>query len=47
MTERRIRHMPVLDGNALAGIASLGDVLRFRDQYRGKVDTLQTRILGL
>jgi CBS domain-containing protein len=47
MTERRIRHMPVLDGNALAGIVSLGDVLRFqRDQYRGKADTLETRIVG-
>jgi CBS domain-containing protein len=47
MTERRIRHMPVLDGNALAGIVSLGDILRFqRDQYRGKVDTLETRIVG-
>jgi CBS domain-containing protein len=47
MTERRIRHMPVLDGGALAGVVSLGDVLRFqRDQYRGKVDTLETRIMG-
>jgi CBS domain-containing protein len=47
MTERRIRHMPVLDGTALAGIVSLGDVLRFqRDQYRGKVETLETRIMG-
>ena len=47
MTERRIRHMPVLDGNALAGIVSLGDVLRFqRDQYRGRTDTLETRIMS-
>lgn len=47
MTERRIRHLPVLDGDALAGIVSLGDVLRFqRDQYRGKADTLETRIVG-
>jgi CBS domain-containing protein len=47
MTERRIRHLPVLDGDALVGIVSLGDVLRFqRDQYRGKVDTLETRIIG-
>jgi CBS domain-containing protein len=47
MTERRIRHMPVLDGNALVGIVSLGDVLRFqRDRYRGKADTLETQIMG-
>jgi len=47
MTERRIRHLPVLDGDGLAGIVSLGDVLRFqRDQYRGTADTLETRIVG-
>jgi CBS domain-containing protein len=47
MTERRIRHMPVIDHKGLVGIVSLGDVLRFqRDQYRGEAETLETRVMG-
>ena len=30
MTERRIRHMPVLDNGALVGIVSIGDVVSSR-----------------
>jgi len=30
MTERRIRHLPVSDNGALAGIISIGDVVKFR-----------------
>lgn len=30
MTERRIRHVPVVDGQALAGIVSIGDVVKLR-----------------
>lgn len=47
MTERRIRHLPVVVEGRLVGIVSLGDVVKAqRDTYRGEVDTLQTQLLG-
>lgn len=30
MTQRRIRHLPVIDEKALVGIISIGDVVRYR-----------------
>lgn len=30
MSERKIRHLPVLDGNALVGILTTGDVLAYK-----------------
>lgn len=30
MTQRRIRHLPVIDGQALVGIVTIGDVLKLR-----------------
>jgi CBS domain-containing protein len=46
MTERRIRHMPVVDRGVLVGMVSLGDIVKAqRDQYRGEVDTLEIQLL--
>ena len=30
MTRRRIRHLPVVDGQALAGFVSIGDLVKYR-----------------
>jgi CBS domain-containing protein len=47
MTEKRIRHVPIMDKGRLAGIVSIGDVVKAqRDQYRGEVETLETQILA-
>ncbi|MBV9823725.1 MAG: CBS domain-containing protein [Actinobacteria bacterium] len=47
MTERRIRHMPVLDGGELAGIVTIGDVVAARiadlEQTRGQLESYITR----
>jgi CBS domain-containing protein len=45
MTERRIRHVPVIADGRLVGIVSIGDVVKAElDQYQGEVDTLQTQV---
>jgi CBS domain-containing protein len=47
MTDKHIRHLPVVHQGRLVGIVSIGDVLKAeRDRYRGEVDTLQILILG-
>jgi CBS domain-containing protein len=46
MTERRIRHLPVVDQGRLIGMVSIGDVVKAqRDHYQGEVDTLQTIVM--
>ena len=34
MTRQKIRHLPVIDGNRLAGIVSIGDVVKFISKER-------------
>lgn len=47
MTEKRFRHLPIVDQGKLIGIISIGDVLKAeRDAYRGEIDTLETQILA-
>jgi CBS domain-containing protein len=47
MTEKRFRHLPIMDKGKLVGIVSIGDVLKAqRDHYAGEVDTQQTQILA-
>jgi CBS domain-containing protein len=46
MTEKRIRHLPVVKESKLIGIVSIGDVVKAqRDTYLGEVDTLQTQLI--
>ncbi len=47
MTENRFRHLPIVDGDKLIGIISIGDILKAqRDTYRGEIDTLETQIMA-
>ena len=47
MTERRFRHLPVVEEGTLLGMISIGDVLKAqRDYYHGQIDTLETQILA-
>jgi len=45
MTERRIRHVPVVDGGVLVGIVSIGDMVKRRiAELEGERDDLVTYI---
>jgi CBS domain-containing protein len=45
MTDRRFRHLPILDQGKLAGIITIGDVVKATlNLYQGEIDTLQTQI---
>jgi CBS domain-containing protein len=47
MTEHRIRHLPVLDGDDVVGVVSIGDLVKavIEDQ-RAELDSLQRYIAG-
>jgi CBS domain-containing protein len=47
MTEKHIRHLPVLDGNRLAGIVSIGDAVKaIISEQRYLIRSLETYIAG-
>jgi CBS domain-containing protein len=46
MTQKRFRHLPILDRGKLIGIVSIGDMVKAQlDEYQGEIDTLETQIL--
>jgi CBS domain-containing protein len=47
MTERRVRHVPVLDGEELVGVLSIGDAVKYRmDQLEFERDQLNNYVSG-
>ena len=47
MTNRRIRHLPVLDHGRLVGIVSIGDIVKARmDQQEQENDSLKAYVAG-
>lgn len=47
LTDKRIRHLPVLDGNKLIGFISIGDVVKsIMDEQRFHIEQLEQYISG-
>lgn len=47
MTEKRFRHLPIVDNGRLIGMISIGDVVKAqRDQYSGEITTLEAQIMA-
>ena len=45
MTRRRIRHLPVMDGQRMVGFVSIGDLIKFRmDQIESEADQMREYI---
>ena len=45
MTQRRIRHLPVVDGGNLNGIVSIGDLVKYRmERIEAEADAMRTYI---
>jgi CBS domain-containing protein len=46
MTEKRFRHLPVIERGNLIGIVSIGDMVKAQlDQYQGEIETLETQLI--
>jgi CBS domain-containing protein len=45
MTQRRIRHLPVVDKGRLIGIVSIGDLVKYRmDRIEAEADAMRSYI---
>ncbi len=47
MTEKRFRHLPIMEEGKLAGMISIGDIVKaMLEEYEGEIETLQTYVKG-
>lgn len=47
MTERRVRHLPVIENDILVGLVSIGDVVKARlEQQTNEVESLKAYVVG-
>ncbi len=47
MTQRKFRHLPVMEHGKLIGIVSIGDLVKaIVEEYQGELETLETQITG-
>jgi len=47
MTEKRVRHLPVLEGSQLVGMVTIGDVVKaIIDAHESRIDELESYIYG-
>jgi len=47
MTERQIRHLPVMEGDVLAGVISIGDVVKsIIEDQKDSIQNLERYITG-
>jgi CBS domain-containing protein len=45
MTQKRIRHLPVVDGGKICGIVSIGDLVKYRmERIEAEADAMRTYI---